>query len=197
MHRPGLPPLAISDAHTEPSRFQRCGKTCCVGQAFSLTRIRSSSFCLLPLIRVVRASALAGALVAPTKMICKSSDPVAKRKKNSSKSSLGDRVLRPDSHPPSPGARRRLKDLPLLPTLRISSFGFRISTLGFPPQFRFVYSPRVLSLQRLREQTDSAPRAGRDSQDLAPVDCAWRSPRSPSSALPNVTSERRQLEPCS
>jgi hypothetical protein len=99
MHRPGLPPLAISDAHTEPSRFQCCGETCCVGQAFSLTQICSSSIWLLPLIRVVRASALAGALVAPTKMICKSCDPIAKRKRNSSKSSLGNLVLRPDSHP--------------------------------------------------------------------------------------------------
>jgi hypothetical protein len=104
MHRPELPPLAISDAYTEPSRFQRCGKACCVVQAFSLTRTCSSSLWMLPLIRVVRAPALAGALVAPTKMICKNRDPVARRKKNSFVPSAGNRVFRSDSRPPLFGA---------------------------------------------------------------------------------------------
>ncbi len=47
--------------------------------------------------------------------------------------------------PPSVAPPRlRLKDLPLLPALRISNFGFRASNFGFRPQLRFVYSPVLL-----------------------------------------------------
>ncbi len=59
---------------------------------------------------------------------------------------------------------------------------------GFLPHVRFVYSPRVLSLQGLREQTDPAPRAGRDYPDLARIDCDRRSSllHPPPSVLPQL-----------
>jgi hypothetical protein len=109
------------------------------------TRICSSSFWLLPLIRVVRASAL----VAPTKMICKSYDPVAKRKKNSFVPSAGNRILRPDSHPPSARPKvccsARVSGTRRVAAVRPTE-GLRFSSVLRPPSSILISSsPRLAS----------------------------------------------------